>query len=342
MNRDIFEAADRCYTWEHVLTAADFRGVTAQKRRDLANALAIRAYADEQGFEAAEADVESAIDEFRLQHELISAEDMENWLDHCGLTLDGIEEFFARRSLVDRFHEHVADISRDYAPTEVDVADRMWAEAILSGTYEELTVPLARRVAVRLDGGTPCTPAAVKEAMREAEARLGGGPLDPEWFAELVEMETIYAAAERDAVTSEKCEREIRVRSLQLTRIEIAEVTFPSRDQAREAYLGVTGEGERLDAVATRSGRAFDLATRFYDEVPDDVRSLFFSAPPNKVFLRDDREGLFAVCEIRRRIEPECGDADVFARVRERLLSTQFDAMLSQHVRWLFDPWNRT
>ena len=342
MNKDIFQAANRCYTWQHVLTAADFRGETARLRRDLATALAIRAYADEQGFEAAQADVESAIDEFRLQHDLISGEETEQWLDHCGLTLDDFEDFFARRLLVDRFREQADRIGRDYAPSGADVANHTWPEAILTGNYERLTVPFARRVAVRLDGGPPCTPADVKEAMRDAETRLRGSPFDPEWLTELAEMETIYAAAERDALTSEKCEREIRVRSIQLTRIEIAEVAFPSLDQAREAYVCVSAEGEGLETVATRGGRAFDLATRFYDEVPDGVRSLFFSAPPDKVFPPEEREGLFAVCQIRRRIEPDLGDADVFARVRERLLSTQFDAMLSQHVRWLFDPWSRT
>lgn len=341
MNKDLFQAANRCYTWQHVLTAADFRGETARLRRDLAIALAIRAYAADQGFEAAQADVESAIDEFRLQHDLITGEETERWLEHCGLTLDDFQEFFARRILADRFREQADAIGRDYAPSWADVATHTWPEAILAGHQERLTVPLARRVAVRLDGGAPYTSAAVKEAMRDAETRLGGSPFDPEWLAELAEMETIYAAAECNALTSEKCEREIRVRSIQLTRIEIAEVTFSTLDQAREAYLCVTGEGERLDAVATRSGRAVDLATRFYDEVPEDVRSLFFSAPPNKVFLRDEREGLFAVCEIRRRIEPDHGDADVFARLRERLLSAQFDAMVSQHVRWLFDPWSR-
>ena len=342
MNKDIFQAANRCYTWQHVLTAADFRGETAQLREDLANALAIQTYADEQGFEAAAADVEGAVDEFRLQHDLISGEDTEQWLAHCGISLDDFEAFFSRRLLVDRFREQAIDIGRDYSPSEADVADHAWPETILTDSFERLTVPFARRVAARLDGNTPCAPADVKKARRDAETRLRGHPFDPKWFAELVEMEAIYAAAERAALTPEKCEREIRTRSLQLTRVEMAVVTFPSLDQARETYACVTGEGESLEAVATRSGRAFDLVTRFYDEVPEDVRSLFFSASPGKVFPPAETEGLFAVHAIRRRIEPALSDAEVLARMRERLLSVQFDAMLSTHVRWLFDPWNRT
>jgi hypothetical protein len=340
MNKDLFQAAGRCYTWEHVLAAADFRGDAAELKRDLAVALAVRAYADEQGFEASPADVESAADEFRLERQLIAGEDLEQWLDHCGLTLDDFEEFFARRLLADRFRDLADDIGRDYAPSAADVANHLWVEAILTGGYDTLTVGLARRVAVRLDGSTPPTPADVREARREAEDRLDGETLDPEWFTELAEMEAAYRAAERAALTSEHRDREIRARFIQLTRIEIAEATFPSFDHAREAYDCVTREGERLESVATRSGAAFDEATRFYDDVPDEVRDLFFSAPAGKVFPPQKGDERFAVREIRRRIEPESDDPDVSARVRERLLSNRFDAMVSQHVRWLFDPWN--
>jgi hypothetical protein len=341
MIKDLFQAADRCYTWEHVLAAADFRGEAAELKRDLAVALAVRSYADEQGFEAPPADIESAADEFRLTRELIAGEDLEQWLDHCGLTLDDFEEFFARRLLADRFRDQADDIGRDYAPSAADVTDHLWVEAILAGDYETLTVGLARRVAARLDGSTPCAPADVQESRREAEGRLDGTAFDPEWFAELAEMEAAYGAAERAALTSEHRDREIRARFIQLTRIEIAEATFASFDQAREAYGCVTGEAESLESVATRSGAVFDVATRFYDDVPDEVRDLFFSAPAGKVFPPQRSDELFAVREVRRRIEPESDDPDVLARVRERLLGSRFDAIVSQHVRWLFDPWNQ-
>ena len=342
MIKNLFQAANRCFTWEHVLAAADFRGEAAELKRDLAVALAVRLYADEQGFEASPADIESAADEFRLTRELIAGEDLEQWLDHCGLTLDDFEEFFARRLLAARFCDQADDIGRDYAPSPADVADHLWVEAILTGDYETLAVGLARRVAARLDRTTPCTPADVEESRREAEGRLDGTAFDPEWFAELAEMEAAYGAAERAALTAEHRDREIRARFIQLTRIEIAEATFASFDQAREAYGCVTGEGESLESVATRSGADFDVATRFYDDVPDELRDLFFSAPAGKVFapLRGDER--FAVREVRRRIEPEPDDPDVLARVRERLLGNRFDAMVSQHVRWLFDPWNQT
>jgi hypothetical protein len=342
MIKALFEAANRCYTWEHVLTAAEFRGDAEELKQDLAVALAVQAYADEQGFDASPADVESAADEFRLEHELIAGEDLEQWLDHCGLTLDDFEGFFVRRLLADRFGDQADDIAREYVPSEADVAGHMWAEAILTGGYDALSVALARRVAVRLDGSVSFAHTDAQESAREAEGLLDGKTLDPEWLTELAEMEAAYAAAEQAALISEHRDREIRARFIQLTRIEIAEATFPSFDQAREAYQCVTGEGESLESVAARTGAAFDVATRFYDEVADEVRDLFFSAPAGKVFPPQQGDEPFAVREIRRRIEPEPGDPDVSARVRERLLANRFDAVVSQHVRWLFDPWNRT
>jgi hypothetical protein len=342
MNKNLFQAANRGYTWEHVLTAADFRGDAAELKRDLAVALAVRAYANEQGYDASPADVESASDEFRLERELIAGEDLEHWLDHCGLTLEDFEEFFARRLLADRFRDQADDIRRDYAPSAAEVANHMWVEAILTGEYETLAVGLARRVAARLEGNAPGTPDEAQESAREAEGRLDGTALDAKWFTELAEMEAAYGAAERAALMSDHRAREIRARFIQLTRIEIAEATFPSFDQAREAYDCVTGEGESLESVAARGGAAYDVATQFYDDVPDEVRDMFFSAPAGKVFPPQKGDELLAVREVRRRIEPESDDPDVLARVQERLLSSRFDAMVSQHVRWLFDPWNQT
>jgi hypothetical protein len=341
MNKELFQAASRRYTWDHVLAAADFRDGAVELKRDLAVALAVRAYADEQGFEASPEDVESAADEFRLTRELIAGEDLEQWLNHCGLTVDDFEGFFARRILADRFRDQADEIFREYAVSAADVANHTWGEAILSGDYETLTVALARRVAVRLDGSTTCTSGEVQESRREAEGRLDGTSLDPAWFAELAEMEAAYRVAERAALTSEHCDREIRARFIQLTRIEIAEATFVSFDQAREAYVCVSGEGESLEAVAARSGAAYDVATRFCDDIPDEARDLLFSAPAGKVFPPQPGDEIFSVREVRRRIEPDSDDPDVLARVRERLLGSRFDALVSQHVRWLFDPWNQ-
>jgi hypothetical protein len=338
----LFQAAGRSYTWEHVLTAADFRGDTAELRRNLAVALAMRAYADEQGFEASSSDVESAADEFRVERDLIAADDLEQWLDRCGVTLDDFEAFFARRILAARFRDQADQVGRDYAPSAADVANHIWVEAILTGDYEALAIGLARRVAVRLDGSTLFTPAEVEEARREAESRLQGKTIDPEWFNELAEMEAAYGAAERAALTSEHRDREIRARFIQLTRIEIAEATFPSFDQAREACHCVTGEGESLESVAARSRAAFDVATRFCEDLPDEVRDALFSAPAGRVFPPQKGDEIFTVREVRGRIEPEPDDPDVVARVRGRLLGNRFDAMVARHVRWLFDPWNQT
>ena len=342
MNKDIIQAADRCYTWRHVLAAGDFRGETAQLRANLASALAIQAYADEQGFEVASTDIEGVMEAFRLQHDLISAEDTEKWLTHCGLTLDDFQGFFERRILADRFVQQADDIQREYALAEAAVTECMWPEVVLAGNFEQLAVPLARRVAAQLDGSTPCAPADLQKIRREAKKRLRGCAPDPEWFADLVQMEAIYVAAERQALLPERCAREVRTRALQLTRIELAQVTFPAADQAREAYACAADEGESLDTIAERSGCACDMATQFYADVPEDQRSLFFCAPPGKVFPPVEGEGGFAVCQIRRRIEPDANDAEVLARLQEHLLNTHFDPMVATHVRWLFDPWSWT
>jgi hypothetical protein len=341
MDREILEAAGRRYTYHHVMTAADFRGDTVTFRRDLVTSLAVRAYADEQGFEVDPAEIEAAADEFRAEHGLFAGEDLERWLGHCGLILEDVEQFYAGRLLADRFARQARAIRRDYAPSDAEVQDHLWAEAILTGALEGLAVPLARRIAAAVGGRTVSTPDDVKTARRAAKKRTRNSAFDPEWLAELIELEATYAAAEREVLAPEHCEREIRVASLPLSRVAFASVLFPSLDEAREAYLCVSREGEPLEVVAKRAGREIDVQTAFYDELPDDVRNLLFSARDGQVFPPEERDGVFALRQTVRRIDPDANDPDVLARLQHRLLDAHFVALVSRHVRWLFDPWDR-
>ena len=334
---DLLRAAGRTYSWQEVLAAAYFCGGAAELHAEVADTIAVLRYAEEEGFnleEAGSADGEN----FRLEHNLITGEEMERWLGHCGIQLEEFESHFAARKILGRFSTRIGEIRGDYAPTAGEVVDAMWGAAILSGSFEMFVRSFARRVANRIVAPASAEPGEITASLRMGAPLVPGALATPGLLEELAALEALYAAAEREAASPERCAMELRERSYQLSRIVIAEAVFPSLDQANEAYQAVTADGIGLDEVAARAGIAVVETTLFADQTPEGATALL-SGFPGRVLEPQQVESGFLLQLLRRRIEPDLADADVAARVRGQLLAAHFDALVSVHLVWRFDPW---
>lgn len=335
--REILQAAGRPYSWLQVLAGAYFRGAAADLHAEEAEAMAAMGYAKEEGFEVPE-EAGEAGDAFRVEHNLITGEEMERWLDHCGIALEEFNAHFAARSLAARFAGELEAIRRDYAPAAEDVVKAMWAATILSGSFEAFTIPFARRVALRAGTNAAVDAAAAESALREGAPRVPEPLRTPDLVGELAALEVLYAADERVVAAEERCAAVLRDRAFQLTRIVVAGAVFPTLDQANEVYQGVTADGLALEELARLAGIEPILRTIFAEDAPEGAVPLL-SALPGRVLEPEAVEGGFLVRQLRRRIEPAISDPDVAARVRGRLLDAHFDALVGLHVTWGFDPW---
>jgi hypothetical protein len=334
---EILRAAGRPYSWEQVLAGAYFRGAAAALHEEVADALAATSYAREEGFEIPE-DAGDAGEAFRVEHSLITGEETEGWLGHCGIPIEEFNAYFASRLLAARFKEERAAIRRDYLPAAGEVVAAMWAAAILSGSFEAFTLPFARRAANLLVSGASADPGELAAARRTGEPRVPETLRAPGLLEELAAMDVLYEAAEREALSAERCAGELREREYQLRRIVVAGAVFPSLDQANEAYQGVVEDGLGLDEVARRAGVEPTEETLFADAAPEGAQPLL-SALPGRVLEPEAVEGGYIIRCLRRHIDPELADPVVAARIRERLLASHFGTMLSMHVTWSFDPW---
>ena len=334
---DLLRAAGRTYSWQEVLAAAYFCGEAAELHAEVADAIAVLRYAEEEGFNLEEAGAADG-ENFRLEHNLITGEEMERWLGHCGIQLEEFESHFAARKILGRFSTRIGEIRGDYAPTAGEVVDAMWGAAILSGSFEMFVRSFARRVANRIVAPASAEPGEITASLRMGAPLVPGALATPGLLEELAALEALYAAAEREAASPERCAMELRERSYQLCRIVIAEAVFPSLDQANEAYQAVTADGIGLDEVAARAGIAVVETTLFADQTPEGATALL-SAFPGRVLEPQQVESGFLLQLLRRRIEPDLADADVAARVRGQLLAAHFDALVSERIVREFDPW---
>jgi len=338
--REILRAWGSSRRWSDILAAAYFRGDAQALHARVADLLAAARYAEEEDFAIPE-DAGDAGEAFRLEHSLITGEEMERWLDHCGISLEEFEAHFASRVLAARFTAQLEEIRRDYAPAGNEVVDGMWTAAILSGSFEAFTVSFARRVATRVGANTAAGDSAIALALHQGAPRVPEMLRAPGLLEELAALEVRYAVAEDEVASAARCAAELRDRAYQLARIVVAEAVFPLPDQASEAYQGVTADGLGLEEVARRAGVELTVRTLFAEDAPEGAVPLF-SALPGQVLEPEAVEGGFLLRCLRRRIEPDLSDPDVTARVRERLLASQFDALVAAHVTWSFDPWTVT
>ena len=162
---EILRAAGRPYTWSQVLAGAYFRGAAATLHAEVADALAAMSYAEEEGFEIPEDPGETG-EAFRVEHSLITGEETERWLGHCGISIEEFDAYFASRLLASRFKAGLDEIRLDYAPAAAEVVDAMWTATILSGSFESFTLPFARRVANLVVAGAPPTIASLPARCR--------------------------------------------------------------------------------------------------------------------------------------------------------------------------------
>ncbi len=115
---------------------------------------------------ADEAALQSAVEQFRYERDLITAEETERWLEARGLTLDDFSDYFVRHARAQRlagegprhgFRAHLPSRPREQR-------DLLRIELLLSGGMEAMAVGLSWRLAA-LDGNE----AGISSELIEAE-----------------------------------------------------------------------------------------------------------------------------------------------------------------------------
>src|SRR5215813_13545538 len=85
------------YTARDAIDAAIFRGEFEDRWHDFLLHLAAEKRADELELELDESAISAAAEQFRYQHDLITAEETETWLANRGLTLGDFSAYFVRQ-----------------------------------------------------------------------------------------------------------------------------------------------------------------------------------------------------------------------------------------------------
>ena len=330
------------YTARDAIDAAIFRGEFEEKWQTFLCHIAAEERAGELELEVDESAISAAAEEFRYQHDLITAEETEAWLTNRGLTFEDFSDYFARQYCVGAIDQRICSDQIGYTTADPDLRDLFVAELILSGALEHMTIKLMWRLAARRAGKEPASEAISAEKQKfldriKIEATRLGQWLkalgrDSQWLNEMLASEAAYGTHCDGLLIPASRQRELMALRLRLTRFEIELIELESRDAAKEALFCVREDGMSMEEVAIDGRYPYRRVDILLEDLPAETQQKFVSASPGDMLEPMSRGDGFELCRIIKKVEPRLEDPMVKSRVDERLLEQYFSDLTAKYT----------
>jgi hypothetical protein len=320
----VFSVGRAEYLWEDVVMAAELRGDWARLRQRVGEGIACLRRWEEEPDALGEAEIESAANEFRYERDLISAEEMEEWLARWGLTAEGWMDYVRGSLLRQKWPGDPAGLAAG-SSSEEEIEEHIQAEAVCSGELWRMANTLAGRAAI-----------AARDAEARPEAREPeNAPAAPSaGKARLEAQELSYRRFCEQAVTPAVVKAQIRAGQTDWTRLDCRSVSFPNEGAAREAALGVRTDGRTLDEVAGDANREIRRDEVYIEQTPPEARDLFLSARAGELVgpVRSGEE--FLLYLVLEKALPSEADESVVLRARETAVARLVEGEINNRVKW--------
>ena len=344
-DRVVFTSGDESFTVRDLIDWAALQGELEPIWKKFLRLVAAEAKADESDIELDDAAVAAAAEAFRYEHNLITAEETERWLEERGLSLDDFTDYFVRQYW-GKTIDDVEGAQIEYASAPNELQELFVVELVLSGEMDRLAKRLSWRVAGKLESGNndlaPESIAAERNRFLERSGTneetlpvwLNAIGRDEGWFAHAVVMEALHRQ-KRDRLLSHRArEHEMAAMRLPLTRIELETMEVDSLDAAREALLCVCEDGMSMSDVADEARYPYRRAEILLEDLPGDLQQKVLNVSAGDVLEPITRGDGFQVCRVIEKAEPKAEDEAVRDRAEKRILERHFSELIAKHIQW--------
>jgi hypothetical protein len=343
----VFVSGKRSFAVRDLIDSALFRGELQSAWNELLRLRAAELDAEEQGLEYDDEAIDAGAERFRYEHDLITAEETEQWLADRGLTLNEFSAYFVRHYWGEQINQSVPE-QLDYASASEELHELLRTELILSGELAQIAQRLSWRVAAfeQAEGGGFDPKWIVEEESSFLERcglekedvpdwleKIGR---DQSWFDEALAMEAIHRRGCASLLSEKACEHEIATLRIPLTSFEVEIVELDSLDAAREALLCVREDGMSMEEVASEGRYPYRRLEMLLDDIPEELQQKFLVVQPGDALEPIARGDGFQVCRIASKVEPDIADPKVRERAEERILNRHFTELATRWIQWRF------
>jgi hypothetical protein len=330
------------YKVRDAIDAALFRGELDPIWKEFLGRVKAEKRAEELELEVDDDALNEAAEAFRYQHDLIAAEEMEQWLGTRGLTLGEFSDYLARQYWHRTVGGEVEPEDSDLTSASPDLRELFTAELMFSGEFDRLTAQLMWRLAALAANATR-DPETIAEARQmffdrneispaELSNRLNRIAHDEQWFDEILALEAAYCQRCEALLNPQARKRELAMLRLPLTRFEAEVIELESTDTAKEALFCVREDGMSMEEVAAEGRYPYRRIAFLQEDIPSELEQKFLSVAPGDVlepFVRGDG---FELYRITKKVEPQLDDPAVQRRIDQRLVERHFSELMSKYV----------
>jgi len=338
---------DQEFTARDAVEAALFRGDLDPLWQDFLHRVAAEKHSDEKEIDLDDDMIDGAAERFRYAHDLITAEETEQWLAARGLNLDDFGSYFVRQVAGEALGSQVKPDQIGYRSAPDELRQLFMADLILSDQLERLTNDFSWRLAaLAADEGTARIEgeknvAAQRKAFLK-RTQLSESDLpdwlasfrrDKAWLEQMLQMEAEFQQRQTVVLTPQARTREMNALGLPLTRFEAEVLEVESRDAAQEALFCVKHDGMSMEEVAAEGRYPFKVISFLQEDIPADLQQKFLSVLPGEVLDPIARGDGYELYRVTQKQEPQGEDETVQQRINHILLWRHFSELTARHVQ---------
>lgn len=324
-----------------VLAASLIGGQGAGLVRRIADGLAAREIAAKRGLKTSAEDLQRALDSWRTERDLITADEFKRWMKAQELDLKRISAWLDRELLRERIGSGGALESQQ--PSLTTVIHELHESALLGGEIPGLAEELALRlVAPRLEDEDAESVEAARfdllgrfgcESVGHAATLFEPLRLATEDIEELLDLELAYRKLRSELGGDQQLQQELKEHQDELVRFEVADASFATDDVAREVLCCVREDGDTFRRSSSRAGEPCETATVLGLELGERrFGNRLIAAKAKEVFGPVQSGGRHHLAQLVRKIEPDLRSDRVREELTDRIVGRSLKGALMERV----------
>lgn len=321
-DRPLFAVDGEIFHWGDVVQHAQASGRWEELQAEAREGLACESHFDTIEEDGAEEAIEDAAAEFRYDRELITAEEMEAWLEARGLTPEEWMGYIRRVVLRQLWADDLADIVAEHPVDDADLESALRVDLLCSGNHRILAEELAVEAA----------------AAAAAPPRAPSAPYAPYAPERITELRDRAAQFRQHAVGPATLAREISSNQMEWIRVDCQAIGFGEEGPAREAALLLREDELDIAEVAGEADVPIEEVVFYLDQLDPEQHSRFLgSAVDDVIGPVKGEDDIYTVYQVVAKVMPSVDDPEIVRRAEEGLLARVLASEVNRRVRWHAD-----